>query len=454
MCSVLRSLLRLLVALCVTFALVPLANAQTKVYPPVFMMNGTPFTSGQAACAGQNYGAYTFSHWGEIQPGTAPAPLVYGWCYASLNGQAAISYLNANSTCPAASVLNEVLHQCIGPDSPCNAGEKEVKNYTVGWSLTPTADARDLVAPPANPPVNGCDGKCAEVLVQQPVECWRSQVPAATGLHRVSCDYNVTKTGGTCSTPTPGSDPTTPPLPCPGYTGYVNGKAVCVGSPSTPLPKNPPLPGTPPEGYGNPAAGGIPSTGPGSGTGPAATPASPGPNPGNGPGGGSPSGGGSNAATPGGGSDGNGQVSSPGTGTTGGSGTGTGTCTGANCTPTQDPCGLPGRPACKIDETGTPDGLGAYSAAGQNITDSMTQGVQRVNDSANKLNTLPWIWGFQLPVGTCSLIDMTTRMGPFTIDICTSPLATIWRALLGYMVATLGALYCWRSITGSSLFSK
>jgi hypothetical protein len=344
--------------------------------------------------------------------------------------------------CPAGATWNATLLSCVG-SNPCaaKASQGQEMRFTVGWARSNTPNANDLVAPPTVPPNAGCDGTCAFTLGTV-VEAWRSQVPAANGLHRITADYNTTFTGLQCTTQTPGTNPNDAPIPCPGLLGQVNGKPVCFGSPSTPLPQNPRPSATPPETHGNPPAGPRPATGAGSGGGTAATPAS---------GNGGNAGGGSNAATPGGGSDGNGQGNGTPNGTNpDGSGVG-----GSGTSPIgdiefPDTCGLPGKPPCKIDETGTHNGQGVYTSANSAWDAAKQAELDGLNSPTNKLQTVPWMWGFSLPTASCSVWHFTFKGHEYTVDVCGSSAANLWRSAWAWAVYVMGALYLWRRLTSAA----
>lgn len=317
------------------------------------------------------------------------------------------------------------------------AGTHAVVNWTAGWARSSDPNREDFVGALASGPINTpdqlCDGQCL-LNVTAAKAAFRSQVPAPNGLHRVSIDFETISTATSCTAKTPAIDPLSPAPPCPGTKGELNGKPVCFGTPTSPLP---PVqsPAKPPEGYGNPAAGPQPSTGSGSGSGPGRTPAS---------GDGGPAGGGSSAVIPGGGSDGNGQGTGTPTGTTG-----TGASTGgpSDQTPAKDPCGIPGGAPCKIDESGTPNGSGAFNGATSDLNAWGQSAVDGVNGagSANGKDT-SWGFGFSLPTG-CTALDMGAY--EFSLNVCEwQPVmhdlmslvwigATIW-AIIGMVGRAIG----------------
>lgn len=325
-------------------------------------------------------------------------------------------------------------HQHCDRPTTCasKTGQTKTMNITAGWARSNDPNMNDIVV---NGPVDAsqCDGSCMLSLAPVAKAAWRSQVPAANGLHRVSGDFTATYTGAACTSVSPNANPAAAAPPCPGTLGNVNGKPVCFGTGSTPLPLSPKPPNTPPEGFGNPPAGEPPSSGP-------QTPAA---------GNGGPAGGGSNAGIPGGGSEGNGQ----GTGTPGGTnpdGTGTGnngtgTGSGGGGGSGMDPCGLPGTPPCKIDETGTPDGSALGSAANgvKTAGTALTTAVSGVD----KPSSLGWSFSLTLPTGACTDFQMYRPGGTWGVGLCDNSYVQIIREILAWAMGILAAVYCYRSVT-------
>lgn len=108
-------------------------------------------------------------------------------------------------------------------------------------------------------------------------------------------------------------------------------------------------------------------------------------------------------------------------------------------------CGLPGTPACKIDETGTPTGQGVESGSVDAVgalelgqIGLMTTGQQAV---------LPWLWALELPSGACSALTFELHGRGFSLDLCNNALVSFWRSLLAWALAAWSALYVWRSVT-------
>jgi hypothetical protein len=275
----------------------------------------------------------------------------------------------------------------------CTAGEKKIVNVTMGWARSGTPNAADIVGTMSLGPGDSINaGGCQMGRPYAIVDCYRSAEPSVNGLYRISCDYEFTQTGTEGATPDAKANPATPPEACAGTVGEVNGRKVCVGTPNSPLP---PAVGTQPAGQntGNPAAGPRPTTGPGSADGGAGrTPLV---------GNGGNDGGGSSAAIP------------PGGNTYGGGAGGTG-----QVEVTVETCGLPGKPACRMDETGTPD---VPENTNQQKVDSATQAIK--DFIANPTSAVPEFpqlnWSFQLPTG-CTAISTPAfaEVGLTEIDIC------------------------------------
>lgn len=294
-------------------------------------------------------------------------------------------------------------HQHCHRPTTCasKAGQSKTVNFTTGWAQSNNPDSPKAIDVPM--PGSGCDGQCAFTRggVQS---CWWSQVPHSNGLHRVSCDSTVTLTGAACQGgASPSNNPGTPEPPCPGVSGQVNGKPVCIGSTGTPLPSIPkPGNGTPPAAPGNPGSGDKPTTGPGAGNdGAGRTPTV---------GEGGNEGGGSSSVVPGGGSEGNGQ----------GTGTPTPTNPDGSAKPADPtPCGIPGSPACRLDETGTPNGTGAFDGATAGVNSNRDSAVAGINAAAGASGKATgWSFTLALPTG-CSPIPMGAYAPYLTgINIC------------------------------------
>lgn len=248
---------------------------------------------------------------------------------------------------------------------PCEQGTREGRAARVGYArataradgaLWRTTDGRSYMAPvagmpnPANVEAPGvfCDGTCEWVQDSGLQDWWVSNDPGPTGLYSVFKEYTYIRTGGKCTGKTDAMNPDTAPPPCDGYIGTVGGKTTCVA-------KAPPTSAT----------GQSAPTGPKPTSSPAGSKPTDSGQPRVGP----------NGETPGKPGDRQGLQDLGGTGT-GTDPTGTGTpkpsttSTGTTTTTTTptgtqtkiemdiETCGLPGKPACKIDESGTPSGEG------------------------------------------------------------------------------------------------
>lgn len=407
-----RSLVLFVLSLC--FGTAFAQSQEEETIASVWTRGGVFYAQPQALCdaaVGGNYGSQPFVR--LAFRGTEPGRALD--CYRQAVGGGELIFATGAEQCPVATPpwVGDTVHGHCHRVLTCagKAGQTKQTRITRGWARSNNPNTDDVVIELPFPEFPMCDGSC---LVDNPsvVSAWRSQVPGTNGLHRLSTTFQVTYTGASCTGRPGPADPGAPTPPCPGILGQVNGRPVCIGSPASPLPTTPRPPGLPPDGPGNPPAGDVPATGPGSGDGPGSTPPS---------GNGGNAGGGSNAAVPGGGSEGNGQ----GTGTPvpiGADGRpvpGGGTGTGTNPDPAADPCGLPGSPPCKLDETGTPTGDGTYTSATNAVNANKDQAVQGINDAAGATGKATgWTFSFAFPTG-CSPIPLAAFAPYMTgIDIC------------------------------------
>lgn len=113
-------------------------------------------------------------------------------------------------------------------------------------------------------------------------------------------------------------------------------------------------------------------------------------------------------------------------------------------------CGLPGKPACKIDETGTPT-AGNLSSAESALATAQGVRVGEVGEASHNRGSLGWSFSLGLPVGTCVPFEYVSRIGTLTANPCTSSGVALWRALLAWACGAMAALYCWRSVTSLSV---
>lgn len=110
-------------------------------------------------------------------------------------------------------------------------------------------------------------------------------------------------------------------------------------------------------------------------------------------------------------------------------------------------CGLPNTPPCKIDESGTPSGVGALhdgNVARDVARDSIIAGMAEPTE-------LPWVWGFDLPVGSCSNLQVPAGLVPGSqareFDLCGHPATPIWRQLFAWVLYVGAAFYAWHRYT-------
>lgn len=293
------------------------------------------------------------------------------------------------TTCSCNSGFAESGSSCVASTPDCPFGQGRTFNRTEGWARSSNPDADDLVVDHGAPGFYGYnDGVCVGDIAK--VErCFRSQEPSPQGLYRTSCDYTMVVSGVATESGDSAADPETVNASCPGVVGTVNGKPLCVGNASNPLPSPSDAPNHPTS-AGNPSAGVKPATGEGSGsTGAGRTPTE---------GSGGNDGGPAGAAN---GRGGSGQRGEPG----------------------EDGiavCGAPPLPACnvKVDETGTPGAADADSRFTQANTDLgkvQTDAQDAFGDHRDI--TLPaWSWTFMFPTGCTPLV--LPAFGDLEIDVC------------------------------------
>lgn len=406
----------------VALAQVPTA-VQYNCYETNYQSTSTSSGSSLLACAQAVYAKAVAR--GSSAAGmcvTADSKSRAGWSFTCGVGTQ-VRFLADTATCPANSTLSGSSCVCNSgyvpsgsscvsqPSCPDAVGSLRVVNVTEGWARSSDANADDLVSTSGSPPSSLDDGKCLGE-VSDVKSCWRSQVPAANGLYRVSCDYVIKVAGDGSGTPATDANPLTPPPACPGFVGEVNGVTVCVGTSTQPVNGTNPSPGG--ESPGNPAAGPKPTTGEGSG------------------------------------SDGAGRTPSSGNGGNAGG-------PGAAATPPASPtveieaqCGVAGKPACSVtvDESGVPTGTNAFSTPQQALDTFALERQQGIEGAGDK-TSLPWIWGFNLPSGTCAPIDLSSRFGVMEWRPCEDANINNFRAAWAYLVGIFGALYIVRSMLGA-----
>jgi len=232
----------------------------------------------------------------------------------------------------------------------CPQGTREDKAVRMGWArevaradgaLWQTEDGRTYHAPlpgqgdlmAAEPPGVMCDGQCEWVADAAKGDWWSDAAPNGKGNVGMYRQMTYLRTGGTCSQRTPQVDATDTGPACNGALGTVNGHTFCAQKQA---PSGAPAPGVSPK-QSTSGAGAAPA-GNGSFNGP-------------------------NGEMPGKAGDVPGMLDVSGTGkgiTASPSSSTTTSSNGTTSTTTLDlqVCGLPGKPACRIDESGTPTGQG------------------------------------------------------------------------------------------------
>jgi hypothetical protein len=328
----------------------------------------------------------------------------------------------SGSNCTCNSGFVELEGQCVSSTPECPVGQGKTTNRTEGWARSPNPDANDLVndlGPPST--IYGYnDGVCVGNLTG--VErCFRSQEPSPQGLYRTSCDYTMVVTGTASAAGESNSDPTEPVAACPGFVGEVNGKPVCVGTASNPLPAGTDAPNEPTS-PGNPAAGPKPAAGPGSGSG----------------------GAGRTPTTGTGGNNGGPASASVGTGGTGPRSDGT--------EPTGEVCGASPLPPCnvKVDETGVPaeaTAPGRFTQGNTDVDKVKTDADGFFNDQRDI--TLPsWTWTFAFPSACTALV--LPAFNDFEIDVCQfQPIIHDLMSVLWVIAGIWGLIALFQRATGS-----
>ncbi len=127
---------------------------------------------------------------------------------------------------------------------------------------------------------------------------------------------------------------------------------------------------------------------------------------------------------------------------------------GAPSVPTKvdiDTCGLPGKPACKIDETGTAaetDGKTKVTKVGDDLVAARTDAVQKMND-ATKQTDFGYKMPTLLPGGSCQPIQFF-KWKDFngTVDLC-EKLGFI-RTLLSWLWGAGAAIYIYNRVSSAN----
>ncbi len=345
-----------------------------------------------------------------------------------LPAQSSRNSCTANATyaagvCACNSGFTESGGGCV-PTGGCTPGSTVAGVVTVAWAYDPTATKYAVpMAIPNTICIGGCVG--GSTSAGPDVSSWAgggtgkcgvgTSPNASNGLYRVACSIQGTTTGATC---TGGSDPAPAPA-CPGAVGSVNGKPTCL-PPGTSA-----VPGT---------TSGIPNLSPNPSTGGTS--------------------GGIGGSNPGGGDPGT--SGNPITVVGPGGGNGTAPTGNAAGNPSNDPnqnptCGYPGGPPCKIDESGTPTGEGAYGAANTALDNSVTAALAQVNgiNGGAKMTSTGWDWSLDvgIPSASCSPLVLGVAGHEASFDWCDTLGGA--RTLFGWFLWAAGALYVWRRASGA-----
>ncbi|HJV02754.1 MAG TPA: hypothetical protein VJ752_19620 [Burkholderiaceae bacterium] len=237
--------------------------------------------------------------------------------------------------------------------------------------------------------------------------CMTASSEAVNGVAKKTCVFQMVETGEIAASNSPPDDTV------PAYTGGASTGTGGTGTGGT--------------GTGTGGTGGTGDTGGTGGTGGTGT-------------------GGTGTGGTGTGGTGTGGTGTGGTGT-GGTGTG-GTGTGGTGTGGTN-CGAPGQPACKIDESGTPSGIGgaldALNALVNGVGGDRQNGFNDAVSDAGKDTSLGF--GYQLPHGSCSnpTVGLPGIGGQWTVDICSytgtfaAMFELLWVFFFGYSVMSLVA---------------
>lgn len=382
--------------------------AQNRRYEPNAGYNGSVTGSGDPAG-------------GTFCTLTAPG---YTHDYPMLGAQKGTCPANstlANGQCTCSADTVESNGQCIASQCSTTKGKTSIVNRTVGFVRSTDENDYAVVGPVTKSIpgrlicVNGCAAEIQPVNTSTPgAGAYRSQVPNAAGLYRLSLDLPVTENGTSCAAGAEGSatekapqNPLTPAPTCPGYVGEVNGRLGCYGTAEKPVVTVPAdRPVSPPE-SGNPAAGPKPVSGEGSGTG------------------------GAGRTPVGGTGDNNGGPSSAVT-----AGRPSGTASAPAAGEEQMNCGAPGQPKCRIDESGTGDGKTAFDSAKSELTDNEAATKNAINGAAN-ITAPTWSFSFQLPTG-CT--PYQTGIRGFVMNPCAYQstihdlMSMIWAAVTAFCI--------------------
>lgn len=408
------------------------------------------------------FGAGAQSPWGQPRGATCSAlpgfddPGGYDICgNPSSSGPRIISFYWESNTCkrrieltgPGGCTSNG--HSGASEESRpfvanCTQGQVTTKNVRVGFgrytsnpsgALWKTEDGRGYMASqsaPTNPPNTLCDGSCEQVADGAAGDWWYNVNPNAAGLHEIFREQTYTTNGATCTQKAPEVDSAVTGS-CDGFVGELNGKTVCIAK-------------EPPSNFGTPAGAKPTTSTANSNTRTMST------NPDGSPGAKT----GPNGEVPGKTGDRTGMVDLSGTGKGSATTPSTGTSTGPDGTRTTQfdlqVCGMPGKPACKMDESGTPDGRGDHGqGALKTAADSRDAALGSITSSTGKdtgWGSLP-SWFTPKECTAWHLFDMTWPMEK-SIDLDLCPHMSVIHGVGNVLCAIMSFLGC-LSLVGSAM---
>lgn len=304
------------------------------------------------------------------------------------------------------------------PASNCTAGDNGVQSFFTGWKYKP-AIGNWTPGFPLTPTSYCADGCLVTVGENTSGTCPNDKVgfgcqhttPNANGLYAKTEFFTTAKTGATCDgnqnpgSPTGGA--------CPGSVGTVGGTTICVPKDAGPTTTS----GATTSGAGVTNSTSTTTDAGGSSTTNSSSTTTTNPN-------------GTTTTTT--------TTTTTGTGSAAGAPAGGGPGRGAGTgTPQVNTCGLPGEAPCKIDETGTGNGSGAYDGPTAGLgtaTDDRKSGLGTVVDASGKQTD----WGGLLPPmpsGSCPNFTVFS-VGDRAINFNLCPYENMIKAFMTFLWVT------------------
>ncbi|MFJ4290334.1 hypothetical protein ACIP1U_11165 [Cupriavidus sp. NPDC089707] len=116
--------------------------------------------------------------------------------------------------------------------------------------------------------------------------------------------------------------------------------------------------------------------------------------------------------------------------------------------PSIDTCGLPGKPKCLIDETGTPNAEGKFTQSTSELAQARADAITQMQDAA-KVTSFALSVPTLLPGGSCQPIQFFKwKEFDGTVDLC-ERLGFI-RTLLGWLWGALAAIYIYNRVSSAN----